>query len=1060
MYRKCISITVFLCLLVMGRSAYGEFGTVGHDGAETRYQDNWHSTAATEPAVQPLDPNWHRRDNWGAEKNSNRPPGSGGGPYWPSKRPPDKDVWAVIEAKLPEPNIAGGSAVCSRLSIHPWKVTEAPPYTGFALTVEANETNPVDFNCGIQIGLADKNADYVSPEQGYAVLNVHGGTMYTSNLYLTSLPPTTVYQTGLYIGGGPPPLCNGSNYGTVNMYGGSIIVPGIKINYGDVNLYGGLLYQTVDDTTNLIISDSHAMNKINIEGGELRLKGDRRVQVEDFRKADRICPCWNRGILYVDYNGTDTNVTAECTPGSAWSPTPADGAERIVLDPTLTWKPGDWVQADACDGGTHAVYFGPNEVNVTEANEVNQMGVYKGRQDPCSYTPTAPLEAGTTYYWRIDEYNDTDLNMWTGQVWSFKTRGGDAIDPVPADGAVGLHIPLQLSWTPGVFVADTNGHEVYFGTSEVNVANDANDNHLGTYQGVQDSNVFLLSKLDYNLVPDTTYYWRIAEINKLNPKGPWEGVTWSFTNTNYFIIDDFESYGSDEALLARWDIGDDYESCAYKYGAGQIGWVYSAENGTMQFDYDNQSGSTYCPSCRFSEVRFDANGADWTGGGALPDNDKARILAISYIGEPGNSLDNPSDPNYDKMYVAIVDMAGHLGTIIKNSDEAQRTSSWEQWEVKLTDLNSPDVDLKDVNYLYLGFGIRCSAGDNGGTGTVRFDDIRLYQRHCVPEYAPGDLTGDCKVNLDDVNVLAGEWLEGQTTVTPKEPCNIDPNLKLWYKFDEIAGEVVTDSSGNNYHGDINSDAGSGWWDAGGYDGGCLNVDYTLAFDYNTYVDACTAALGFVDTNNALTFSVWVDEDIYSPIEGFPRLVSVFQDTNPETSYDDESEVVEIECPAPRSLEIGEGPLVRYIPGSTEVSERAVSQQMEWSDFGGGWNHYAFVRDTDDNYIRIYHNGGLVAEATNTTTPMFNTPIEVFHIGYCGKSDTDTKWTGKIDDFKVYDYALSQAEVAWLAGFRSNPSYVPVPFNNKANLKSSTPERVNFGDFAVLAQKWLSEQLWP
>jgi len=1163
MIRKYISLVVFLCLLVMVKGAFGEEQT------DVDYQDNWHDITSSPGATNVTDSNWFDPEAWGAKGNT---PGTGV-PHDPGPRPPDANVWAAIEAKPPGPNIVGGNAACSRLSIYPWTGgTQIGPGQSIVLTVEANATNPVNFNCGTRIGLCGLDP-FDSSNYGYAVLNVYGGTMYTSLA-------RTVDPIGLWVGGGRPPAGTGLNYGTVNMYGGNIIVNGIRINYGDVNLYGGLLYNTLAVAdNNFAISTAHAMNKINIEGdgtsgGELRLKGDRRDQVDDFFRSGRICPCWGHGILYVDYNGTDTSVTAKCTPGSAWNPTPTDREERIALDSNLiTWSPGNWVQDAIEPNGTHAVYLGLdfNDVNTCAAGsnassadysdsnltvhiihngedwnsleiechstDVNSnfttstplwkvreifilhgkhylklkrdekcsgdeyvvihhsdpnvrgkrgrirvdatdgstttypqnfssdtflytnIGTYKGRQDANSYTLDVPLDAGATYYWRIDEYNDVnDDSPWRGQVWRFQTRGGDAIDPVPSSGAVGLPIPLQLSWTPGVFVADTNGHDVYFGTSEADVASDTNSNLKGTYQGRQDSNVFLLSSLPTDLAADTNYYWRIDEVNGATI---WGGETWMFRNTNYFIIDDFESYNSDEALLARWDMGDVYESCPYQYPSGEIGWASVSDNGTMRYDYDNYHGNVNCSSCYFSEVRFDANGEDWTGGGALPDNDKARVLAISYIGGPRNSSDNKYDPNYDKMYVAIEDTGTNFGSIILNSDpEGQRMSVQKQWKVSLTDLNSPDVNLKAVKYLYLGFGIRCNAGLQGGTGTVTFDDIRLYQRHCVPEYGPvADLSGDCRVDINDVNMFADQWLSKQTVVTPKEPCNIDPNLVLWYKFDETTLKVVTDSSGHNYNGDVNVKSGvadDSWWDTtGGYDGsGCIN----MILDFNTIVEANKAALGFVATKKAITFSVWVNADVYSPPDWWARLINVHQDTNSYTSY--ESEVVEIECPTARPPAESNGPYVRFISDPLIADEKERSEQMQMSDFGDGWHHYAFVRDADVNLMRIYHNGGVVAEVNNLITPMFGLPIESFRLGDWDRGGSPLPvgrtWIGRIDDFRVYDYALSQEEVAWLRGTGI------VPFDNVANFKeSSTPEVVNFGDYAILAQQWLTEpQLWP
>jgi hypothetical protein len=731
----------------------------------------------------------------------------------------------------------------------------------------------------------------------------------------------------------------------------------------------------------------------------------------------------------------------------------------------------------------------PNEVDF---NSADSNGIY----DPCSHTVRwniGTLEPNGSGY--------VTLTVKVNEEWCYDYECIDAITitnkceirssgdlyytayehtphcpfahahcPKPASETVGLSIPLQLSWMKGVYVADVNGHDVYFGTSEADVSSDTNANLKGTYKGRQDANVFTLDRLDYNLVADTNYYWRADEINDACTSSPWKGGTWMFRNTNCLVIDDFENYVDTNAMLARWKMGNDYNSCAPLIKAGgKIGWAYDPEHGAgvMQFDYDNRNnvhGAFY-----FSEARFDANGTgaggeDWTGGGALPDpNNKARALAISYTGRPSNSTNRPDtiDPDYDRMYVAIADAAGHLSSnVVKISiPDAQRTDGQQRWDINLYDLNKPDVNLKSVKYLYLGFGVRCNAPYMAGSGTVMFDDIRLYPRRCVPEYASPDLTGDCRVDINDVNAFVDQWLSKQKTVTPVPPANdADHHLVLWYKFDdETTGRKVRNwGSCADCNGEVNStwptSQNDKLWATGGYDGNrCVNLNYVNAYDKETSVDVNLAALDFVDTKNALTFSIWVNADIYMPRVGWPRLISVFQDIDP-CAYG-ENEVVEIECPV-----VSNPPSARFVTGLDEVS----SGTLQWSDFGGGWHHYAFVKDTDTNSMRIYHNGGVIAETNNTTAPMFGLPIESFRIG---RRDATAcaepwAWAGKIDDFRVYDYALSQAEVAYVMGMRGDPNYVPSPFKNVANLKNSTPEVVNFGDLAILVQEWLNQQWWP
>ncbi len=106
----------------------------------------------------------------------------------------------------------------------------------------------------------------------------------------------------------------------------------------------------------------------------------------------------------------------------------------------------------------------------------------------------------------------------------------DAWDPNPQDGAELVTKNPTLDWKPGVWVASTAGHEVYFGTDETAVANADNTDTTGIYQDVCDVNNFTPAG---PLVLGETYYWKITEVNSAYggtepPPGPWEGDVWSF----------------------------------------------------------------------------------------------------------------------------------------------------------------------------------------------------------------------------------------------------------------------------------------------------------------------------------------------------------------------------------------------------------------------------------------------------------------------------------------------------------------------------------------------------
>jgi hypothetical protein len=104
-----------------------------------------------------------------------------------------------------------------------------------------------------------------------------------------------------------------------------------------------------------------------------------------------------------------------------------------------------------------------------------------------------------------------------------------AYGPTPKDGTQYTDLWVSLSWNQGDYAVS---HDVYMG-----------DNFDDVNDGTRDSDVFrgnmdLISPFYYagfppyaypdGLVPGTTYYWRIDEVNEAEPNSPWKGDVWSF----------------------------------------------------------------------------------------------------------------------------------------------------------------------------------------------------------------------------------------------------------------------------------------------------------------------------------------------------------------------------------------------------------------------------------------------------------------------------------------------------------------------------------------------------
>lgn len=107
---------------------------------------------------------------------------------------------------------------------------------------------------------------------------------------------------------------------------------------------------------------------------------------------------------------------------------------------------------------------------------------------------------------------------------------GPAGSPNPADGAAGLGLDTDVEWAAG---AQTDSHDVYFGTAYPLGA--------GEYRGNQQGTIYDPGPLTV----DTTYYWRVDEVNAA---GSMPGCTWSFTTAGeapeVIHSDGFESDGN------------------------------------------------------------------------------------------------------------------------------------------------------------------------------------------------------------------------------------------------------------------------------------------------------------------------------------------------------------------------------------------------------------------------------------------------------------------------------------------------------------------------------------
>jgi hypothetical protein len=101
-----------------------------------------------------------------------------------------------------------------------------------------------------------------------------------------------------------------------------------------------------------------------------------------------------------------------------------------------------------------------------------------------------------------------------------------ALSPSPADGALHMDTWANISWRPGDFAVS---HDIYIGDN----FDDVNEGVEGTFIGNQTGTFIVVGfpgmPIPDGLIPGTTYYWRIDEVNDAEPNSPWKGDIWSFS---------------------------------------------------------------------------------------------------------------------------------------------------------------------------------------------------------------------------------------------------------------------------------------------------------------------------------------------------------------------------------------------------------------------------------------------------------------------------------------------------------------------------------------------------
>ncbi len=191
-------------------------------------------------------------------------------------------------------------------------------------------------------------------------------------------------------------------------------------------------------------------------------------------------------------------------------------------------------------------------------------------------------ESGRLYHGLMDDVRIYDKALTQNEINYIMLRFDPmrSWNPNPVNGALldVEHLP-PLSWSAGDLAAE---HDVYFGTDKDAVAlADASDT-TGIYrsrQSLDNTSYAPPEALEWGTGP---YYWKINEYNTDGTIS--EGRVWSFTVADFILIDNFESYDTEEnQIWFAWKDGLGYGSPDFP--------PYYAGNGTGAAVGDDTTGS-------------------------------------------------------------------------------------------------------------------------------------------------------------------------------------------------------------------------------------------------------------------------------------------------------------------------------------------------------------------------------------------------------------------------------------------------------------------------------------
>ncbi|WP_172805285.1 LamG-like jellyroll fold domain-containing protein [Aquiflexum balticum] len=583
------------------------------------------------------------------------------------------------------------------------------------------------------------------------------------------------------------------------------------------------------------------------------------------------------------------------------------------------------------------------------------------------------LQSDKTYFWRIQTYNPAGSGKYS-YIWSINTVSSDIyLNPpvllLPVNSSNFSNSNINFSWE-SIADADAFHLQISEKTDFINL--------VYQNQNINSNNLNLSS-----LSSGKAYFWRIRARNN--------SIYSAWSKPNNFSI------GSSDllllsGLLGYWPMEEgggnrmlDQSSNnlhATIQNTGDVSWVNGKEGKAIRLN--GQTG-------RYGVINHQS----------IMNIDKAITLA-AWVKPSALNRANIFFKNAGNGFELWLDIDGQIefrlnrgnnGTTYRMRSSFNYGGFLNQWIHVAATFDGITSTLyvngvEDTSATYVPFEIGTTSGalTLGSMGTIQrwigdLDELRIYNR---------------VLSKNEILLLMGQIPDTEPPLTDPPTNPQSGNLIGYWKMDEGSGNQMLDHSGNNFHSNIQNTSGVSW--TNGIIGQAISLNgFTNRFGITPHHPQLSLP-------NAISITAWVN-----PAElGRSTVISKSDGNGFELWLDINGQI--------------EFRLNRGNNGSTY----RLRSNFNYSNNMGNWMHVAATFDGSTS--KIYING---QEDISKTYSPFTVGTNSGNL-FIGSMGTIQRFTGSIDELRLYDFALNTAEIQALID--NAPPSPPLPSNLEGHWK--------------------------